>query len=72
MNSTATSKKAKMTITVPELAEELNIGRNAAYELCHTQGFPAIQIGKRLVIPVEPLRDWLRAKGLEQNTYDGF
>ena len=61
----------KLTINVGELARQLGIGRNAAYALCHSQGFPAIYIGKRVVIPVEPLREWLREKGMEQKTIDG-
>lgn len=61
----------KLTFTVGELARMLNIGRNQAYALCHMQGFPAIQIGKRIIVPVEPLREWLREKGMEQKTIDG-
>lgn len=56
----------KLTYTVDELAQALSIGRNQAYNLCHEQGFPAIRIGKRLVIPVDSLREWLRAQGTEQ------
>ena len=56
----------RLTITVPELAETLNIGRNAAYDLCNAEGFPCIRIGKRIVVPIEPLKEWLRAKGMER------
>ena len=60
----------KLTITVPELATALNIGRNAAYALFHSEGFPAVQIGKRLVIPIESLHEWLRIKGMEPKQND--
>lgn len=61
----------KLTINVGELARQLGIGRNQAYSLCKTPGFPAIQIGKRIIVPVEPLQEWLREKGMEQKTIDG-
>lgn len=56
----------KLTVTVHELAALLNIGRNKAYELTKTQGFPAIRFGRRVVIPLEGLRKWL-----DQNGFDG-
>ena len=56
----------KLTVNVGELARMLGIGRNQAYALCKTQGFPAVQIGKRILIPVEGLREWLKEKGMEQ------
>lgn len=56
----------KLTYTVDELAQALSIGRNQAYNLCHEQGFPSIRIGKRLIIPVDSLREWLKKQGTEQ------
>lgn len=56
----------KLTYTVDELAQALSIGRNQAYNLCHEQGFPSIRIGKRLIIPVDSLREWLKEQGTEQ------
>ena len=55
----------KLALTVGELAKQLGIGRNAAYELCHSKGFPSIQIGKRLIVPVDGLREWLKEQGQE-------
>ncbi len=60
----------KLTMTIPELAKALNIGKNSAYALAHSEGFPAVQIGKRLVIPIEPLHEWLRIKGMEPKQND--
>lgn len=56
----------KLALTVPELADALGIGRNAAYTLCETEGFPSVRIGKRIVVPIQPLQEWLRAKGMEE------
>ena len=54
----------KLTISVPELAKMLGVGRNKAYALAHQKGFPAIRFGKRVVIPLEALRGWLMENGM--------
>lgn len=51
--------KEKLTYTVAEMAQVLNIGRNKAYELVKTEGFPAIYIGSTIRIPIEALNRWL-------------
>ena len=37
----------RLTVTVPEMAQMLGIGRIKAYELANIKGFPAIRLGKR-------------------------
>ncbi len=49
----------KLTYTVPEMAKVLNIGRNKAYELVKTEGFPVVYIGSTIRIPIKALRKWL-------------
>ena len=49
----------KLTYTVPELAKALGIGKNKAYELIKTEGFPVIYIGASIRIPIEALNKWL-------------
>ena len=53
----------KKTYTVPEAAEALGIGRNAAYEAARTGQLPTIRIGKRILVPVVALE---RLLDLEQ------
>ncbi len=53
----------KRTYTVPEAAEALGIGRNAAYEAARTGQLPTIRIGKRILVPVVALE---RLLDLEQ------
>ncbi len=55
----------KLTYTVLEMAKALNIGRNKAYELVRTEGFPVIYIGSTIRIPIEALNRWL-------NEYDEY
>lgn len=49
----------KDAMNVEELAARLGISRPKAYELVKQRDFPAITLGKRIIIPVEAFRDWL-------------
>ena len=53
----------KLTISVSEMQKALGIGRNTAYELVNRADFPAVRLGKRIVIPVEALNAWLEKQG---------
>ena len=47
-------------LTVPEMAAALGISRAGAYELARSEGFPALRIGTRIVIPKDELREWIK------------
>ncbi len=47
------------TLNVKELAKYLGIGLNSAYQLVNSKGFPALKIGKRIVVPIERLEQWI-------------
>lgn len=49
------------TLNVRELAKYLGIGMNSAYQLVNSNGFPALKIGKRIVVPIEKLEQWVDA-----------
>ena len=49
----------RRTITVPEAAKVLGIGRAAAYEAARTGQIPIIRIGKRILVPVAALERML-------------
>lgn len=49
----------KLTLTVDELAQVMQISRPKAYELVHRADFPVIHIGRRVLIPVDGLKKWL-------------
>ena len=49
----------KMTITVHELAAHMGISKPKAYELVRSDGFPAIKVGRRIVIPTDSFKHWL-------------
>ena len=49
-----------LMLSVPALTDVLGISRASAYELVKSKGFPALHIGKRIVIPKEELIAWIR------------
>jgi hypothetical protein len=51
-----------MTITVPLAGKILGLSRNAAYSAATRGEIPTLKFGRRIVVPVEPLR---RMLGLE-------
>ena len=46
-------------LSVPQLAVALGISRSSAYALARSEGFPALKIGSRIVIPKDKLQDWI-------------
>lgn len=53
----------KLAYSVLEMQKALGIGRNAAYQLVSRADFPTVHVGKRIVIPVEALKEWLKKNG---------
>jgi excisionase family DNA binding protein len=49
----------RLTYTVPEVASLLGINVITAYELAKRENFPAIRIGRRVVIPKAAFERWL-------------
>lgn len=55
----------KLMLSVNELGKYLGIGRTLAYQLSRSEGFPVLKIGKRVLVPVEGLKDWV-SKNVEE------
>jgi len=49
----------KLAMSVQEMAKVLGIGYSHAYNLTHVKGFPAIRIGRRIIIPNDGLKKWV-------------
>jgi excisionase family DNA binding protein len=49
----------KHVLTVAELTTTLALGRSTIYKLINKPDFPKIRIGRRVLIPVDPLKKWL-------------
>jgi excisionase family DNA binding protein len=54
----------RTTISVEEAAKVIGIGRSAAYEAARTGQLPTRRLGRRLLVPVPALLEWL---GLPQS-----
>lgn len=51
----------KLTMTIAEAAEQLNISTALMYDLTEREDFPVIPLGdRRKVIPVEQFMEWMR------------
>ena len=48
-----------LMLSVPDVASVLGISRAGAYELVRSDGFPALRIGSRIVVPKERFIDWI-------------
>ena len=51
-----------LMLSVPEVAAVLGISRAGAYELVRSDGFPALKIGGRIVVPKEKFIKWVDEK----------
>lgn len=58
----AASAAPRMTMTVDEMAAELNISRPTAYELVKQERFPAFRIGQRILVNRAGLQRWIDAQ----------
>ena len=48
-----------LMLSVPDLTDALGISRAGAYELVKSEGFPALHIGNRILVPKEELIAWI-------------
>ena len=61
-HSTYTSyDELPLMLSVAEVAAVLGISRAGAYELVHGNGFPALKIGSRIVVPRDKFLAWIDA-----------
>jgi len=55
----------RLTLTVREMAQALGICRSKAYELVARADFPSVRLGKKVVIPIDALHEWLAQGGTD-------
>lgn len=60
----------RLTVTMPEAARLLGIGRNTAYEAARRGEIPTVRIGKRLLVPVSALDRLLDDSWKQSRTED--
>lgn len=47
-------------LQVKDLQKDLKIGRDTAYALMHSEGFPSMKLGGRYYVEQEELKKWLQ------------
>lgn len=57
----------RLAMSVSEMAEALSISKSMAYALIKFPGFPVVRMGKRVVIPIEALEQWISNGGTGSN-----
>ena len=50
----------KTTLTIREAAQMLGVSKPKMYELAKQKGFPALHIGKRIVISTVAFQEWMQ------------
>lgn len=52
-------KTKKVVYNMTELPKVLGVGRSKAFELTRQPGFPTVRVGRRILVPVDALNEWL-------------
>lgn len=52
----------KAILSVAELASFLGVSKTIAYRLTASEGFPVLRLGKRILIPMDGLTEWIAIK----------
>lgn len=55
-------EKKKLVYSIPEVSMLLGISRTKAYDLTHQEGFPKIELGRRVVVPCKEFEEWLSSQ----------
>lgn len=55
-----------LMLSVQDVSSVLGISRAGAHELVKSDGFPAMNIGSRIIVPKEDFIAWIRQKVFEK------
>ena len=61
-NTYTNIEELPLTLNAREVAAVLRISKSKVYELAQSESFPAIRIGKRVVIPRDKLIQWMNTQ----------
>lgn len=51
--------REKLTLSVPEAAEQLGVSTTTMYRIARIKGFPAIRLGRRILVSKKQLPIWV-------------
>lgn len=55
------SETIKLAYSCEEFGKSVGLSKPMVYELIHADGFPALQVGRKWLIPVKAAEAWLAA-----------
>ena len=58
-----TEKQLPVYMNADQIAAYLGVSRTSVYELMHTEGFPLLRVGRRIIVASKDLLNWI-----EENT----
>lgn len=59
MTAFTSNDQLPLTLNAEQVGRYLNISRAGAYALFHSEGFPCIRIGKRMLVQRDAFLHWL-------------
>ena len=62
MQSAIDNNTTPVFYSVIDIQKILGIGRNTAYKLVNSKGFPSLYVGNRIIIPVDRFQKWVDSK----------
>ena len=54
------------TMSVKDLINELGVSLPVAYSLVKSRGFPTIRVGRRILIPRDEFKEWLKNNTIKE------
>jgi len=51
-----------MLLTIPQVAQSLNLGRTKVYDLIKHAGLPTIKLGSAMRVPLSSLKRWVEQR----------
>lgn len=68
-NSFASYGELPLMLNAEDVASVLSISRANAYVLLHSADFPALHIGRRILVPRDNLISWIQANTKNKEKY---
>lgn len=56
----------RLLLTIPQVAEALNLGRTKVYELIWKENLPVLKFGRAVRVSREDLQRWLKERNEKQ------
>jgi hypothetical protein len=63
-------ERESLAVSVPAAGRMLGLGRNAAYQAAKRGDLPTLRLGRRIVVPLDPLRKKLAESGDQHRVRD--